>query len=128
MPRRVAASNSCLPFASGPLCAYSLRTGQVEHLQEAANFCAAIQERGYLRDANAPAEDAGAAAVLRRLRFAARYVVVALLLERLDVARAAAADLAAGVAAARAVLTPTDAAAWAQTHRDAAAFVEVGRR
>ena len=92
-----------------------------EHLEAALEFSQAIDSRGYLSDPEE--EPTTEPAVLRRLRFLARYIVVSLLLERVDLAATLVQRLAAATAAYQAVAA--DAVEWRQTVVDATAFVEV---
>ena len=103
----------------------SLRTGLPEHLGEALDFCGAIDERAYLADS--AEEPDGAPSVLRRLRFYARYLVVALLLERFATVHTLLGRVRSTVASYQvaAAATAADVADWQQTLQDAAQFVQV---
>lgn len=61
-----------------------MRTSDCGHLIEAANFYAAIRSRGYF---NILTKDVRSSLVIKKLRYFARYIVVSLLLKRMDLVR-----------------------------------------
>eukprot|EP00030_Apusomonadida_sp_AF-17_P002823 a342070_11.p1 GENE.a342070_11~~a342070_11.p1 ORF type:complete len:553 (+),score=197.31 a342070_11:37-1659(+) len=111
---------------------YYLRTSESSYLQESAVFYSAIRERGYFKDATTPERK------IKRLRYQARFVVVAMLLPRsVDGSKWKLPELRAELAAFVAdyssgggddAAVPADAGEWSLVLRELDAFLDANAR
>ncbi|KAJ3334186.1 hypothetical protein HDU91_002775 [Kappamyces sp. JEL0680] len=102
---------------------YYTRTSETNYLNEAFTFYDAIRERNYFRDVM---EAKNAQLMVKKLRYMARFMVVALLLNKADVVKKLADSLTALVEEYNTAFQPSDSAVWKTLVSEISTFLEVG--
>ncbi|KAJ3305596.1 hypothetical protein HDV03_001241 [Kappamyces sp. JEL0829] len=104
---------------------YYTRTSETNYLNEAFTFYDAIRERNYFRDVM---EAKNAQLMVKKLRYMARFMVVALLLNKADVVKKLADSLTALVEEYNTAFQPSDSAVWKTLVSEISTFLEAEKK
>ncbi|KAG9354619.1 hypothetical protein JZ751_001332 [Albula glossodonta] len=109
---------------------YYLRTSETSYLNEAFSFYSAIRQRSYYYQVNkedrCPSPLPGPELVVKKLRYYARYIVVCLLLNKMDLVKVLVKELSDEIEDYTQRFNTEDQLEWNLVLQEVAAFVEEG--